>query len=136
MQANPYQQNQLVSESPRAIEHQVLARITGRMHAAQEKQDMQGLIEACYDNQKLWSIFMTDLANPANALPDQLKANLISIGLWVRRHTSQVMQGHASPESLINVNRNIMEGLAMSAANEDVSAITPLTQETPRNIVT
>jgi len=120
--SSPYRQNQVASETPRQVECHAMAMVTGRMHAAHESEDMQGLISACFDNQKLWNIFIVDLANPQNALPDDLKANLISLGLWVRKHTSQVMQGKASPESLIQVNRNIMDGLAINPANEDMGA--------------
>ena len=33
--------------------------------------------------QRLWTVFVKDLAHPDNDLPDKLKAQLISIGLWV-----------------------------------------------------
>ena len=112
MNSSPYRKNQIASETPRQVERHAMALITGRMHAAREQQDMQAMIAACYENEKLWTIFLADLADPGNAFPDELKAKLISLALWVKRHTSQVMQGRASADSLISVNRVIMEGLA------------------------
>jgi flagellar protein FlaF len=45
-------------------------------------------------------------------LPADLKARLISIGIWVHRYTLRVMNGNASIDPLISVNRNILEGLS------------------------
>ena len=62
-------------------------------------------------NRRLWSVLATDCAQPNNALPDALRANVISLGLWVNRHTSAVMSGEETFEPLIEVNRAIMQGL-------------------------
>ena len=56
-----------------------------------------------------------DLADPRNQLPSQLKANLISLSIWVDKHTSKAMVGKAPIEPLIDINRNVMEGLAAAA---------------------
>ena len=42
-----------------------------------------------------------------------LRAQIISLGLWVSRHASEVARGDADIDALIDVNRSIMEGLAM-----------------------
>src|SRR6202035_5677201 len=70
------------------------------------------LIDACFMNHQLWGALLADLALPQNALPDDLKARLISLALWVMRYTPSVMQGIASPDPLIAVNRNILDGLS------------------------
>jgi flagellar protein FlaF len=63
----------------------------------------------------LWTIFQTDLALPENALPDSLKAQLISLSMWVQRYTAKVLFENASIDPLVSVNRSIMEGLAPAA---------------------
>jgi flagellar protein FlaF len=41
-----------------------------------------------------------------------LRAQIISISLWVSRYTSTVMRERADIAPLIDINRTIMEGLA------------------------
>jgi flagellar protein FlaF len=113
MSLSRYQQAQEAFESPRAAEHRMLARVTGMLRAAASSGGRER-VEACYYNRKLWSIFQADLAAPENGLPDEVKARLISISLWVQKYTGEAMAG-APVEPLINVNRAIMEGLMPTA---------------------
>jgi flagellar protein FlaF len=95
------------------------------------KQGGRFLTEACFYNRKLWTIFQTDLADPANALPDQVKANLISLAIWVQKYTGRVLDG-APVQPLIDVNRSIMEGLRPPpAAAPAVSARAPAAMSGP-----
>jgi flagellar protein FlaF len=59
----------------------------------------------------MWSTFATDCGARGNGLPPELRAQIISIGLWVERFTSDVVAGRESIRELIAVNRTIMEGL-------------------------
>src|SRR5690349_4722457 len=43
--------------------------------------------------QRIWTFLIKDLGHPDNALPDQLKGQLISIGLWVMRESDQIVRG-------------------------------------------
>ncbi|WP_342108186.1 flagellar biosynthesis regulator FlaF [Methylobacterium sp. SI9] len=62
--------------------------------------------------QRLWSLLIEDLANPENALPMELRADLISIGLWNMSRADQILQGDASGfEALIYVNTLVRDGL-------------------------
>ena len=57
-------------------------------------------------------MLIDDLANPENALPAQLRADLISIGLWNLSQTDQILRGDATGfEALIYVNTLIRDGL-------------------------
>jgi flagellar protein FlaF len=61
---------------------------------------------------RLWTIFLLDLSNGENALPDRLRASLISIGLWVRREADLIDRGDsANFDALIEVNQLIADGL-------------------------
>lgn len=51
-------------------------------------------------------------ATEGNQLPDDLRARIISIGMWVEKYTSQVITGRDTIDDLIVVNRAIIEGLA------------------------
>jgi flagellar protein FlaF len=62
--------------------------------------------------QRLWTFLIKDLGHPDNGLPDNLKGQLISIGLWVMRESDRVVRGEQkSLESLIDINTMIQEGL-------------------------
>lgn len=62
--------------------------------------------------QRLWSFLIDDLANPENALPTELRADLISIGLWNMSRADQILVGDATGfEALIYVNTLIRDGL-------------------------
>ena len=62
-------------------------------------------------NRRLWSVLAADCSNPANQLPLQLRANIISLSLWVNRHTSAIMRNEAEFGPLIDVNKMMMQGL-------------------------
>jgi len=63
-------------------------------------------------NRRLWLALQGDLATEGNGLPDELKARLISVAIWVDKHSRKVMKGEGDLTPLIDVNRNIMGGLA------------------------
>ena len=111
------------SESPRQIEARVFARITGDLNryradfdAARTAEDRiavlaGGLRGALADNQKLWITLRDDLGDDRNALPGSLRAQLLSIALWVERQTARVMGGQPGLAALIDVNSHILAGL-------------------------
>jgi flagellar protein FlaF len=113
MSISRYQKAQEITEDPRTAEHRMLARVTGMLIDSSEARG-NALAEACFYNRKLWTIFQSDLASPANGLPDEVKARLISLSIWVQKYTGEVLMG-APVEPLIDVNRSIMEGLMPSA---------------------
>lgn len=61
---------------------------------------------------RLWAILLADLRSDENGLPVDLRASLISIGLWVCREADLVDAGRSDNfEGLIDVNRLICDGL-------------------------
>ena len=70
-------------------------------------------IDAARHMQRLWGYLIKDLSDPSNDLSDELKANLISIGLWVLKETDAIIAGTSENWSgLIEINRTVREGLA------------------------
>ena len=62
--------------------------------------------------QRLWTFLIKDLGHPDNALPDRLKGQLISIGLWVMKESDLIIRGeNGSLEALIDINMLIKDGL-------------------------
>lgn len=100
------------SESPRDTEHRLMAQITGEMIAARDAGLVgSSLAGALHRNRQMWSLFSADCAAQGNSLPAQLRASIISLALWVDRHSSEVVAGREAIDDLIEVNRSVMEGL-------------------------
>jgi len=69
-------------------------------------------VEAIYFLNRLWTVFIEDLGNQENALPRELRANLISIGLWLLREAEEVRTGRSDNfEGLIEVSQIIRDGI-------------------------
>ncbi|MGN6305102.1 MAG: flagellar biosynthesis regulator FlaF [Mesorhizobium sp.] len=79
--------------------------------AAAGTQSMEA-IEALHFTNRVWTSFVEDLGSDDNALPKELRANLISIGLWLLRETEDIRQGRAENfEGLIEVSQIIRDGI-------------------------
>lgn len=115
MSLNAYKSVQKIAETPRATEHRLVRQITGEMIEARDV-GAQGtaLMAPLHRNREMWTVFMADCRSAANGLPAELRAGILSIGMWVDRHTSAVMAGDESIDDLIDVNRTIMDGLLAS----------------------
>ena len=111
MSLNAYQQSQWKTEDPRQTEYRLFARVTKAMIDAQGGTQAE-LIRALAWNRRLWITLEADCAQDDNKLPVTIRAGIISLALWVQRHTRMVLKGVADIEPLIVVNRSIMEGLA------------------------
>ena len=68
-------------------------------------------VEAIYLTRSLWSILVEDLANPENQLPEDLRASLISIGLWIMREAEAIRLGRqTSFAALIEITLIVVGG--------------------------
>lgn len=101
------------SATSRNREREALVRCVEVMKKAEEAgPKSREAVEAVYLVRSLWTLLVEDLANPENALPEDLRASLISIGLWVMREAEAIRLGRvASFASLIEVTDQIREGL-------------------------
>ena len=60
-----------------------------------------------------------DCISEENRLPDAIRAGIISLAIWVDKHSRKVMRKQADVQALIEVNRSIMDGLAQVPATPD-----------------
>lgn len=97
----------------RGAEYAIFARVTRNLNEVDEtdKAAFPRLAHAVYDNSRLWTALSADLLTEGNALPDELRAQLVSLGEFVRKHSLQVISGEASIAPLIDINTSIMRGL-------------------------
>ena len=112
MAVTAYQKAQRAADNPRSSEYRLFGQVTGALMEAQNGGARGAtLIDAIDWNRRVWSTMAVDCMDSANQLPKELRAQIVSLSLWVTRYSSEVMQQGASLDPLIDVNRNIMQGL-------------------------
>ncbi|HUB46834.1 MAG TPA: flagellar biosynthesis regulator FlaF [Acetobacteraceae bacterium] len=100
------------TEDPRDIEYRVFEQITSAMQAvASPGTNFATKIRAVHRNRELWQTLAADLAASENALPEELRAGLLNLAIWVTRETDRVMHNGVPLHDLIEINYSIMRGL-------------------------
>jgi flagellar protein FlaF len=114
MSLQAYQRTAVSAESPRETEYRLFAQVTLALMEASKRDpmDIGGRIDALDWNRRVWNFLGEDCSHPDNKLPAELRASIISLSIWVGKHTSAVIRRHEEIEPLIDVNRIIMQGLA------------------------
>ncbi len=121
MSVSAYARMQRNVEAPRQTEYRLFAQVTAALLASRVAGTTGArLVETLDWNRRLWSALATDCGMPGNQLPQAVRAQIISIALWVSRYSSEVVRGEGDINDLIEVNRMIMDGLA--AHSENVAA--------------
>lgn len=110
MSVAAYQKANLSTENPKQTEYRAFAIFTRALEEAEAKGPV-AIVKAVADNRQLWLTLQMDLASEENKLPLELRAQLLSIAIWVNKYSVSAMKNEASLEPLISVNREIMEGL-------------------------
>jgi flagellar protein FlaF len=118
MSIQAYQNAAKKTEGPRQTEYRAFAAATRSLMDAASLPDTEvgRRAEALALNRRLWSLLAADCAAEGNSLPQGLRAQIISLSLFVDRHSSAVMRNGAAFDVLIDINRTIMQGLAPAQA--------------------
>ena len=108
---------EVVEDSPkemRARERQAMDQAVVMLKAAQEKgAGSHEMTEALAFLRQLWAIFLDDLGNPDNELPQQLRAGLISIGIWMNKEIDRIRTRKTDDlTAMIEINEIIKTGLS------------------------
>jgi flagellar protein FlaF len=106
------------AENPREAEYRLFGQVTRALIEAEKlpESDFRGRMDALDWNRRVWTALATDCGDPENGLPPGLKASIISLSIWVSKHTSAVMRREEDIEPLVEINRIIMQGLAPQGA--------------------
>ena len=114
MSLQAYQRTAQRAESPRDAEYRLFGQVTRALMDASDSAPTEIAVrmEALDWNRRLWTVLANDCSRSDNGLHDALRAQIISLSLWVGRHTSAVMRREEGFEPLIDVNRIIMQGLS------------------------
>ena len=124
MSHQAYQKAATWAESPRQMDYRLFAQVTlALMEAAKsDPRDIAARVDVLDWNRRVWSALRDDCSSPENGLPGPLRASIISLAIWVSRHTSAVIRRQEQIEPLIEINRTIMQGLAPSPAAASAAA--------------
>ena len=114
MSLRAYQQAAQRAESPRDAEFRLFGQVTRSLMDVRStpRSDLRAWMDALHWNRRLWATLADDCSHPGNTLPEATRAQIISLSLFVHRHTSQVMRGESDIDTLIDINRTIMQGLS------------------------
>ena len=115
MSFNAYKQANLAVEKPTQTEYRIFAEITRELENALSSEAAPAdRIKAAFRNSQLWLTLKTDLVSEHNKLDKNLKAGLISLAIWVEKESAKAIHGKIDLRPLINVNKDIMQGLSQS----------------------
>ena len=114
MSLQAYQKASQRVEQPRDLEFRLFAQVTRSLieAAASDPNDLKTRIDALDWNRRVWSALATDCSSETNSLPEATRASIISLSLFVSRHTSAVMRREDDFDTLIEINKIIMQGLS------------------------
>jgi flagellar biosynthesis activator protein FlaF len=118
MSIQAYQTTAQTIEGPRQTEYRAFALATRGLidAAALPVSEVGRRAEALAKNRRLWLLLAADCGADGNQLPQSLRAQIISLSIFVDRHSSLVVREGASFDVLIDINRTIMQGLSPAAA--------------------
>jgi len=118
MSLNAYENARKTTEKPQQTEYRLFVEVTRSLMdaAGLAKTDIK-LHDALHWNRRMWSTFATDCAIEGNKLPKVLRAQIISLSIWVGKYSSKIIHEGEDIQALIDVNKSVMEGLAMQERN-------------------
>ncbi len=116
MTLQAYQNTQRITEDPRSTEYRLFGQVTGALIDVQKAGQNGGtLVEAVDWNKKIWRTLAADCMDDRNQLPQDIRAKIVSLSLWIAKYSRQVTRNGAPLDPLIEVNRNMMQGLKGAA---------------------
>lgn len=94
-------------------ERQVLDKSLRLLEEARAKgRDSREAVEALFFTRRVWISFIEDLRHPENQLELELRANLISIGIWILKETEKIRTRQSDNfQGVIDVVTIIRDGL-------------------------
>jgi flagellar protein FlaF len=95
--------------SHREQEADVFRRATGALKMARDADTNLPRIQALADNRRLWSTVSDLMRDPLNALPQDLRASIVSVGLAVQREMDREIPDF---DFLIAINESMVAGLS------------------------
>lgn len=110
-----YQQTAKITQSPRELEASLLLKAATKLKLIQENWDEKKpeLPEALSYNRKLWTVLVTSATADESPLPQEVKNNIGSLGVYVLKQIME-LQRQAEPAklgALASINSEVAAGL-------------------------
>ena len=114
MAQKAYSQSAASTRTDRAIEYDMIAKITYRIKSAAEAGPTAypQLVQALYDNRRLWTTLAVDVADRNNQLPSELRAQIFYLSEFIQVQTGKVLARKARLAPILEVNAAILRGLS------------------------
>lgn len=113
--AQSYGETARVTENEREREAALLIKAAAQLQKVTDDEvcDKAEARRALGFNRKLWTIFVTSVTSAENPLPDDIKSNIASLGVYILGQTVEAMikPNPDALEPLISINRDIAAGL-------------------------
>jgi len=117
-----YDNSATATMSGRETEARVLGKAARKLKECQDNWDSQtrrtDLEEAFEYNQRIWSIFQTELTKPDHPMDKELRQNILSLSVFIEGMIYDT-RAYPDPEKLtaiININNGLAAGLRTSPA--------------------
>jgi flagellar biosynthesis activator protein FlaF len=116
------------SVSGRELEARALYKAARQLEDCMRDWDAPGcaerLDEAIRFNQRLWTLFQTQIADPAHPLPLELRINVLRLSQFIDKRSFELLSHpeRSKLKALIDLNRNIAEGLRVDTTKLQESA--------------
>lgn len=114
--AQAYQKASQVAVSPRELEANLLMKAAARLQLIKDEWQESTLAEkddALTYNRKLWTVLVTSATSAESQLPQEIKNNMATLGLFVFKQTMTILMTDDADKvgAIISINRAIAEGL-------------------------
>ena len=119
MARRAYARPDVSARNPRSVEYDLLARCTADLNGAWNRRDTDfaTLAKALDANLRLWATLGADVADPGNALPRPLRAQLFYLYEFTAHHSRAILEGASSVSVLVDINTAVMRGLRGEGGN-------------------
>lgn len=108
-----YARHDATLRDARSSEYDLLAKTTAALVAAwpHRKTDFPSLATAIDQNLRLWSALGSDVADPGNGLPAELRARLFYLYEFTAHQSRIILDGAGTVDALVDINTAVMRGL-------------------------
>ena len=123
MNKNLYQDTASNTMTGANIEANILDQAGMKMRIVQKNwkgaESFRDLDDALQFNQKIWHLFQVDVHKNTNNLPKDIRQNLLSISIFVKKMTLQIMANSDVDKltTLIQINESLASGLRSRPEN-------------------
>lgn len=122
---NPYEKTQMQTVSGLDIEVNVMEKAAVMLNRCKENwvddSFNRALDDALRYNQKIWDVFQNDWRSKDCPLKREMRENLLSLGVYVRKTTLDIMAYPKKEKlnTLITINENLASGLKAQKASRN-----------------